>query len=365
MFRRGGALSASLRHGSPRGMRGETTKPEPRKWSAGPPSHPSRRLPRPALRRGRVPSTLFDLGADPGALPAGEVPTWRCLTSCGGCSDAGLDARDAAPTATAGATDRAVVPRAPQRHRHTARDRRPAASEAAATGSGQRAAHRRRAPNTGRARPSREPSRRTQSRPATPTQVKAAPAPQARRPATAAPRHAPAQPSAPVPIAQLKRAAAATQRPVAPTKPAPAAPAPACVRHARLHPPLSPAGAAAGQRQPHRPRSSRCIGGCSPQAACQPGSAARPQRMRFERPRCAPLVLVDHAHAGPPAARARHRRGPARALRTAGLAHRSRTSPRRSRSTCERCGTSRCTARATAPATTSPSRSPSAAAASG
>src|SRR6267142_737067 len=63
VLRRGGALSALLRHGSSRRRRGEAMSPEPRKWSADAPSLQHRRSPsaRRARKRSGEPTVIIEL----------------------------------------------------------------------------------------------------------------------------------------------------------------------------------------------------------------------------------------------------------------------------------------------------------------
>ena len=388
MLRRGGALSALLRHGSPRGMRGETTKPEPRKWSAGPSSHLPLAPTGPITTVSRQPECrMFAPAGGAVALPARRGANLALFDFLRRLFGARLSARETPP-----GQPQSSRPAAPSSRGHATGTRpatRPEACEARATGRGQRttdrderdehrAAHRsrqpRQQPHQGLQRP-RSPS------PRPPRRLGAI---DARAP------HAPAQPAAPVPIAQLKRAAAVTQRPVTQPKPAPAAPpqpvaAPTPAPAASRQPAIGAAPApAASQQVPSgpapaptvsRPEARTCAYGPGHAQAnasavgCQRAASSRGARAHaadaLQRSGRAPLVLVDHAHARPAAARARDRRGPARALRAAPLAHRGGHRPGAGDRRAGPCGTFRCTARAIAPATTSPSRSPSAPAASG
>ena len=294
------------------------------------------------------PSSVFVPPGGAVALPRKEVPTWRCLTSCAGCSGRGRrrarrhqDSRSPGDQPLRRPVD--MPPAHGLRRTRSLRGQRNGARSAHHR-PGQRGEHR-------AAHPSRQPRQQPHPDLQRPTA-------QARTvhgaPGSAtfdAAQQAPAQPAAPAPIAQLKRAAAVTQRPVTQPKPTPAArpqpvavptPAPTAspqpaIGAARASAP-KPACASANVSGPKaarprpRPRSSRCIGGWSPPAH-RPGSPCA-------RSGCASAVRTRAAGSRRRCARApaplrglTHRRGPARALRAAALAHRGGHRPGARRST--------------------------------
>ncbi len=209
-------MSASLRHGSPRAMHGETTKPEPRKWSASPPSHPVRRsCPLHHLdgsQRARSGHALHCDAADGEPLMAlfdflrrlfGARPTPRQTPP----QPAAPPRPPTAPTRSQPAAPAGTRPASAAQQSPKPSPRGPSSAP----------------PSASSARPSQGSAPRQATRPATqpgpptPAQVKPTSPAQPRRPVTTTPQ--PTPPAQPAPIEQLKRAAAVTQRPPAQTKP--------------------------------------------------------------------------------------------------------------------------------------------------